>query len=427
VRRFLHQVAGLAAGLVLAGGCRQEADAPPPTVPAAVPDAGRAAAPAPAAAMSCRPDPARPLAVETGRTVHCAIDVGSRNVKLVVGSIADDRPATLANERQCRVRLQLSDKTFDARTATAKELGPEDRAALATLFRAYRKQCEADGGRLHGAIATEWARRAPNGQAVKRALEEETGIRMDILDRAAEARYGYLAATRGLRGRLVLDFGSRSLQLAFWSKGVSAPEGVSVPLGIDEAGDRFFSAAAAGTYAEGRRALEPVLRAALAPVLGNARASLKRKNLAPELFSLGENGDLALALAGKLWGGSPVKPVGEAGYGAAVKAHAATTDPRYGKVTAVLGAAPLRQIEKALEENPALFEEMRAPSLRRVYGNKILVFPVLIRVLEQELGLQTLVLVPQEMADGFLIERLTPAADTAPRAAVRARAASAAP
>jgi hypothetical protein len=367
--------------------------------------------------MSCRPDPARPLSVEAGRTVHCAIDVGSRNVKLVVGSIEGNRAASLSNERQCRVRLQLADKTFDTKTATAKDLAPGDQAALATLFRAYRKQCEADGGSLHGAIATEWARRAPNGQAVKRALEEETGIRMEILDRAAEARYGYLAATRGVRGRMVLDFGSRSLQLAFWSRGVSAPEGVSVPLGIDEAGDRFFNAAAAKSYGEGRRALEPVLRAALAPVLGSARASLKKKNLAPELLSLGENGDLALALAGKLWSGSPAKPVGETGYAAAVKAHPPQNDPRYGKVTAVLGASPLRGIEQVLEENQSLFEALRDPGLRRVYGNKILVFPVLTRVLEQELGLSTLVLVPQEMADGFLIERLTPPAETAPRAA----------
>jgi hypothetical protein len=363
--------------------------------------------------MSCRPETARPLTVEPGRTVHCAIDVGSRNVKLVVASVAGDRPATLNDERQCRVRLQLADKTFDTRTATVQPLSSGNQAALATLFRVYRKQCEADGGRMEGAIATEWARRTPNGPQIKRALEEETGIRMEILDRAAEARYGYLAATRGVRGRVVLDFGSRSLQLSFWSKGVSAPEGVSVPLGIDEAGDRFFSTAAAHTYAEGRRALEPVLRAALAPVLGSARASLKKKNLAPELFSLGENGDLALALAGKLWNGKALRPVSEAGYVAAVKSHTPQQDARYGRVTAVLGASPLRGIEKALTENQSLFDELREPGLRRVYGNKILVFPVLTRVLEEELGVDTLVLVPQEMADGFLTERLTPAPEAA--------------
>jgi hypothetical protein len=411
VSRFSKQVwvLGFGSGLVLvAGGCPDgagksgEPAAPAPVV--ASPDTAPAAPPT--AAMTCRPEPARPVTVEPGRSIHCAIDVGSRNVKLVVGSVLDGQPASLQNERQCRVRLQLADRTFDAKTGTPRALSPADQTALATLFRAYRKQCETDGGRLHGAVATEWARRAPNGQEVKRHLEEETGVRMDVLDRAAEVRYGYLAATRGLRGRMVLDFGSRSLQLAFWPRGVPAPEGVSAQLGIDEAGDRFFAPAAARTYAEGRKALEPVLRAALAPVLTSARASLKKKTLAPELVSLGENGDLALALAGKLWSGSPARPVTESGYAAAVKSWSMQSDPRYGKVSAVLTAAPVRTIERALEQNPILFDELRSTTLKRVYGNKLLVFPVLARLLEQELGITTIVLVPQEMADGFLIDRL---------------------
>jgi hypothetical protein len=365
--------------------------------------------------MSCRPDPARPVSADPGRAVHCAIDVGSRNVKLVVASILEDRPATLANERQCRVRLQLADRTFDAKTGTPRALSPADRDTLAELFRAYRKQCEADGGRLHGAIATEWARRTPNGQDVKRALEEETGVRMDILDRAAEVRYGYLAATRGARGRLVLDFGSRSLQLSFWPRGVPSPEGVSAPLGIDEAGDRFFAPAAAKTYSEGRQALEPVLRAALAPVLASARNHLRKKTLGPELVSLGENGDLALALAGKLWSGSPPRAVSESGYAAAVKSFTPAIDARFGRVNGVLSVAPVHGMEKALDDHPALFQELRSAGLKRVYGNKILVFPVLARLLEKELGIKTIALVPQEMADGFLIDQLTPPDPSASR------------
>jgi hypothetical protein len=395
-------------GLVLAG-CRDSGGGSGPSVAASAraADATPVAPPSPAP-MSCRPEPARPVSAEPGRAVHCAIDVGSRNVKLVVASILEDRPVTLANERQCRVRLQLADRTFDVKTGTPRPLSATDRNTLADLFRAYRKQCETDGGRLHGAIATEWARRAPNGQEVKRALEDETGVRMDILDRAAEVRYGYLAATRGVRGRLVLDFGSRSLQLSFWPRGLPAPEGVSAPLGIDEAGDRFFAPAAARTYSEGRQALEPVLRAALAPVLASARNHLRKKTLSPELVSLGENGDLALALSGKLWRGSPPRAVSESGYAAAVKSFTPAIDARFGRVNGLLSVAPVHGMEKALDDNPALFDELRSPGLKRVYGNKILVFPVLARLLEQELGIKTIALVPQEMADGYLIDQLTP-------------------
>ena len=61
-----------------------------------------------------------------------------------------------------------------------------------------------------------------------------------------------------------------------------------------------------------------------------------------------------------------------------------------------------------LTRDRALFDSLRSERLRRVYGNKMLVFPTLIALLEQELGLRTLVLVPQEMADGYLIASLEP-------------------
>jgi hypothetical protein len=41
-----------------------------------------------------------------------------------------------------------------------------------------------------------------------------------------------------------------------------------------------------------------------------------------------------------------------------------------------------------------------------VFGNKMLVFPALIALLEAELDLDEVVLVPQEMADGVLLERI---------------------
>jgi hypothetical protein len=393
--------------LIFAGGCRADRAGAGRGPARRAPAVMSAPLPAQAAPLSCQPETASPIPVETGRTVHCAIDVGSRNVKLVIASLVEDRIASLQNERQCRVRLQLADRTYDVRSGIARALSRSDQTALVELVQAYRKQCEADGGRMHGAVATEWARRTTNGAEIKRTLEEESGVRMDILDRATEVRYGYLSATRGARGKLVLDFGSRSLQFSFWPRGLDAPEGVSIPLGIDEAGDRYFAMPSVRSYAEGRRALEPVLRAALAPMLKRARADLKRKNLVPELFSLGENGDLALAVSGKLWSGTPLKPVGEAAYGDAVKAHVRAPDPRQGRVTAVLTTADLLGLERVLDQSPTLFEALRAPSLRRVFGNKMLVFPVIVRLLEQELGIATIVLVPQEMADGLLIDRLS--------------------
>ncbi|HEY0713559.1 MAG TPA: hypothetical protein VGF45_12850, partial [Polyangia bacterium] len=62
-----------------------------------------------------------------------------------------------------------------------------------------------------------------------------------------------------------------------------------------------------------------------------------------------------------------------------------------------------------------LFEDLRSSRLKRVYGNKMLVFPALIALLEAELDLDEVVLVPQEMADGVLLERLGATAPTTAR------------
>ena len=82
--------------------------------------------------------------------------------------------------------------------------------------------------------------------------------------------------------------------------------------------------------------------------------------------------------------------------------------PRHGRVTAVLPARQLGALAALLTRDRALFDSLRSERLRRVYGNKMLVFPTLIALLEQELGLRTLVLVPQEMADGYLIASRPP-------------------
>ena len=107
---------------------------------------------------------------------------------------------------------------------------------------------------------------------------------------------------------------------------------VSVPLGIDEAGDRFFGGKEVDGSPTGERAAGAALRSALRPALARARAALQRKALAPELHSLGENGDLALAASGRLWPGKPAVPVDEAGYAAEVKTMAphAGRQPRPG-------------------------------------------------------------------------------------------------
>ena len=379
--------------LAWASGCGSpRAVAPPPPPPEPV---------VPTPPITCRPEVGSPAPAAAGSDVHCVIDVGSRNVKLVVASARAGDPKSLANLRQCRSRLQLSDKTRDPQTGLGRPLALPDQHALLAVIRTYAGICRGDKGRLHAAVATEWARHASNIDDISKLLVDRTGVAIDVLSRKEEARAAYLAATRGQRGKLVLDFGSRSLQLAFWATDAAEPEVRSAPLGMDELGDRFF--AQTPSYEKGRKALIEALRTSLGPMLTMARRAIRRGTVTPELYSLGENGDLSLATVGALWSGTPPRATDEPGYAAAVKALP-RPDPLVGLP---LSMGAVRTLTTAPAENPLLFEDLRSPDRRRVFGNKMLVFPAMTVWLRQELGLTKLVLLPQEMADGVLVAALT--------------------
>jgi hypothetical protein len=204
----------------------------------------------------------------------------------------------------------------------------------------------------------------------------------------------------------VLDFGSRSLQLSYWPRGAAEPRAASLPLGIDEAGDRFFGQRRFTGYAAARAGFVSALRAGLGPALGELRSAKAEGTLAPELFSLGENGDVPLALEGKLWTGH--RGVDEPGYAALLAARPAARDATFGTVTAVLRARDLAALARTLEGDDALFEELRSDRIKRIYGYKVLAVPAMVGALAEELGVETVVLVPQEMPDGVIVDQLRP-------------------
>jgi hypothetical protein len=225
-----------------------------------------------------------------------------------------------------------------------------------------------------------------------------------VLSRDDEARYGYLAATRGAPGKTVLDFGSRSLQVSYWPRGANAPLTASVPLGIDEVGDRFFGKKEFHRYAAARAAFVTAVRSELAPHIVAIRRAIRASTVSPELFSLAENGDIPLALGGKLW--KATKGVDEATYAGLIKARTPSPNPEYGPVTAVIPIRELTTFAKSLESNTALFDELRSDRIKRVYGYKMLAVPALVAALAEDLKLEELVLVPQEMPDGLMVEKL---------------------
>jgi Ppx/GppA phosphatase family len=345
---------------------------------------------------ACRPERDVILPVTVNARRACVIDVGSRNVKLLVAETPGDDPRGLFPVRTCRTRLGLGEK--------GKELPAMDRLVLADLIKSYRALCTRDGGELVGTFATEWARRSTNLPAIVSDVHKGAGVEMDTVTQAREGSLGYLAATKGQRGRVVFDFGSRSFQVSVWPQGAPAPTMLGLPLGIDEVGERFFDDPSVKDYATGEKAFIAAVREGLM-AQPEWKASHKRAGkLGKTLVSMGENGDVALALGGQLWNAKKAGAIDEAGYNGKVAASNARVQAPFGRVMGVIDVAALRAWRKRLQRDHALFDELRSPARKKLFGHKMMAFPALVGWLSSEFGVERIVLVPDELAMGVLVE-----------------------
>lgn len=356
--------------------------------------------------ISCRPDqPIATSAVDT-RTRYCVVDVGSRNVKLVVASVeSTDRPS-MRDDRQCYARMQLGDRIVEPSSRMPGVLGDGDVDALVQIINQYSKICQGSGGKMLGAIATEWARQVKNPDQIQAKIKARTGIAMEILAREREGQIGYMAATRGATGKIVLDVGSRSVQISYWPRGDAAPSAVSIPLGIDEASNRFFTSPDFPTYVAAKTAFFDEISPALGPTLVRIQEELTHGTLNREMFSLGENGDVVAALRGQLWDARTRKGVDEATYSALVKYFTPTRTGTHGLVTAFVTASDFSGLSRMMESDQRLVDELKLEENRRIYGAKMLVVPALVSMLTRSLSIDTIVLVPQELPDGLVVEGL---------------------
>ena len=73
-------------------------------------------------AASCDPDIDEPLEPAMGRLRYCAVDIGSKNVKLTSAAMMPGDLTSLVAERDCKAAKSLGDKTYDQKTETAGQL-----------------------------------------------------------------------------------------------------------------------------------------------------------------------------------------------------------------------------------------------------------------------------------------------------------------
>ena len=143
-------------------------------------------------------------------TTLCAIDLGSRNFKAVVGRISNDGIAT---RLLGKVRVDLGEHLAHNRGVVL----PGKIDELVEALQALALRGRAAGATRFLAVGTRALREARNTGAVIRAAEA-IGIPVEVASGAREAELAYLCATGGAPNRLVSDLGSQSLEIA-WRTG----------------------------------------------------------------------------------------------------------------------------------------------------------------------------------------------------------------
>lgn len=347
-----------------------------------------------------------------GRAVYCGLDLGSKTVKLSVVSMEAGRPTTIKDERQCKRTLGMGALVFDAKTGARGPLSAEATGDLIDTVREYQQICARDHGTLVAAGATQWARDATNISDVTTRVKAATGVAIDVLSPAQEAEYSYVAAAVGAPGRIVLDPGSNSFELAWQPRGSGTIASILVAHGYVRGAVNHIEPAA--DFAAGRRAYETYTRAAIEEALGTLRPPMTLSALrglvtagkiGPEIIALGQDGAVQLSVRGVLRTPARAWIADAAGYDAVLNQRTFSHDPGFG----VLTAAPLQPAEISAYLagiEPVDFKTLTSEPVRSLYGQKALVVPALVDLLLRELSASRLVMVPQELTTGHLLAKL---------------------
>ncbi len=168
-----------------------------------------------------------------GLETICAMDMGSRNFKFVIGWMEDGR---LKTRLMGKYELSLGKEI-------ARNHGVISRAKMAemeNLLRRFRDECLVEGVNTIRAIATRAIHTAVNGNEVA-DLARRLGIDVEIADGVREGEVGYLAATGGKANKFVSEMGSQSFQLA-WDTGERL-ESRSLPVGYEFINSEFIGPA----------------------------------------------------------------------------------------------------------------------------------------------------------------------------------------
>ena len=165
-----------------------------------------------------------------------AIDIGSNSIKLVVVEAeTSDSFAVLAQEREV-VRLGQE-------TLVNRHLSTAAMLRATTCLKRFRSVADANGAERIATIATATLREADNSAEFIHAVEQETGLRIEVLSGLEEARLIGLAASQGCTAKgvtgLNIDIGGGSTEISIFRDGEPLKL-ISMKLGAVGLTDRFI-------------------------------------------------------------------------------------------------------------------------------------------------------------------------------------------
>ncbi len=155
-----------------------------------------------------------------------AIDAGSNAIRAAVARAASASEIhEIATERW---PVRLGHNVF-----TKRRLAPRAIARAVQTFRHFRAILQRYDAKLYRAVATSAVREAENREVLHDRILRETGIRLEVIDAAEEARL-VLEAVHGVLGasapRLVVDLGGGSLEITLL-RDWKVTQSIALPIG----------------------------------------------------------------------------------------------------------------------------------------------------------------------------------------------------
>jgi exopolyphosphatase/guanosine-5'-triphosphate,3'-diphosphate pyrophosphatase len=161
------------------------------------------------------------------------IDIGSNSVRLVINEETEHGAHHVIDESKESARL-------------SEKIGPdgilklEDQHALCQTLTYFKKMCEANRTSIIRAVATAAIRNAVNSQDILTFVEQNTGLKIELLSGQEEARLGFLGMINSLdlQDGFLADIGGGSTEITLFHDR-NLVQSISFPFGSVNTTKRF--------------------------------------------------------------------------------------------------------------------------------------------------------------------------------------------